>query len=52
MRTINFAERCTHSFQIGMTHKLMNDVERNVARVLVASCAENVLQRIVALKFS
>ena len=30
----------------------MNHIERNVACVLVASCAENVLHRSVALKFS
>lgn len=43
IRIINFAESCGRYFQIGMTRKLMNDVERNVVCVLVASCAENVL---------
>jgi len=51
IRIINFAGSCRCSFQIGMTRKL-NDIERNVASVLVASCAENVVHRGVALKFS
>ena len=52
IRIIHFAVSCRRSFQIGVTHKLMNDVERNVACVLVASCAENVSHGSFALKFS